>query len=329
MENDNRGAKLRVQMTESAENPSEFWEDLAQQHRTELDQYGMDQIKRHQAFYYFNWPWTWASRRQNPQLEFLLRNSSPSTIAWCAATKPQLRNAAWDGTTLGYRDRLLYTFAVRLLWEYARKHGEASILGLKEPLQGDPLPIFWRGRLISQDLANCALEARAILGGLDGKTPRTIVEVGAGYGRTAYSLLHLFPEATYTIVDIEPALSISKWYLSQLFPAERLRFFSPGEAQNIPPSSSDLVISISSLQEMTRDQVAQYLQVFDRIAAGGTVFLKQWREWFNPADNLQMKFYEYPFPSTWRARLMEASPVQTGFMQAAWSVPASPSRVSE
>jgi hypothetical protein len=41
-----------------------------------------------------------------------------------------------------------------------------------------------RGRLISQDLANTALESTAIPRALGGEPPRSIVEVGAGYGRT-------------------------------------------------------------------------------------------------------------------------------------------------
>ncbi len=63
---------------------------------------------------------------------------------------------------------------------------------------------------------------------------RSILEVGAGYGRTAYALLNLYPHATYTIVDIEPAILISRWYLTQLFPDRDLRFMSPAGALHIP-----------------------------------------------------------------------------------------------
>jgi len=101
-----------------------------------------------------------------------------------------------------------------------------GVTRLPEPALGQPLPVTWRGRLISQDLANTALEVAAIGRALAGRKPRSILELGAGYGRTAYALLSLFPEATYTIVDIEPALTISRWYLSELFGADRLRFLS-------------------------------------------------------------------------------------------------------
>ena len=164
--------------------------------------------------------------------------------------------------------------------EYALKFGDRDVFfSLPEPLAGNPLPVSHRGRLISQDLANSALETEAVNRVLDGATPRSILEVGAGYGRTAYTLLSIFPEATYTVVDIEPAISISRWYLAQLFPPERLRFVDPSEVDDLETASIDLVVSISSLQEMTPGQVLGYLDLMDRVAAGGRVYLKQWAEW--------------------------------------------------
>ena len=188
---------------------------------------------------------------------------------------------------------------------------------------GGPLPVYWNGRLISQDLANSALETAAIQRALQGReAPRSALEVGSGYGRLAYVLLKLFPEMTYSICDIEPALSISRWYLGQLFPPDRLRFLTPTEAAKLAPASIDLAISISSLQEMTAAQIADYLELIDRAASGGTVYLKQWREWRNPVDHITARFANYPIPGTWTKLFEEPAPVQTNFQQAAWSIPA-------
>lgn len=300
--------------------PSLFWQKLGEQHVADLDRYGLESIKRHQALRYFTWSWRWSSVRESRQMRFLLKRSSPSTVSRCLLEPARLSDRDWDGVEWSRRDRWLYVFAARLLWEYAREHDALGVLSLAEPDLGSPLPVRWRGRLISQDLANSALETTAIARALDGEQPRSILEVGAGYGRTAFALLHAFPEATYTIVDIEPALSISKWYLGQLFRPDRLRFVRPDEAESLADGSADLVVAVSSLHEMTSEQVARYLDLFDRVARGGLVYLKQWERWTNPEDGITLDFGEYPIPSRWRLVFDESAPVQTNFRQAAWRV---------
>jgi hypothetical protein len=131
----------------------------------------------------------------------------------------------------------------------------------------------------------------------------------------------VFPDSTYTIVDIEPALSLSRWYLTQLFPVERLQFLRPDEVLELPRGSVDVALSISSLQEMTAKQVRGYLGVLDHVAAGGIVFLKQLSSWRNPADGIVMRFDEYPVPPGWTPVFREVAPVQTTFEQAAWRLP--------
>jgi putative sugar O-methyltransferase len=178
--------------------------------------------------------------------------------------------------------------------------------------------VHWRGRLISQDLANAALETTAVARALGGRAPRSVLEVGAGYGRTAYALLSRFPEAAYAIVDIEPALTISRWYLTNLFPSRRIHFLTPDDAGGLEPGCADLVVSISSLQEMTREQLEGYLSLFDRVVDEGVVYLKQWRSWRNPEDGIVFDLRGYRLPPRWRLVFDEPAPVQTNFQQTAW-----------
>jgi putative sugar O-methyltransferase len=250
-----------------------------------------------------------------------LKNSDIKAIVQCVLSPALLRDDAWTAAPLNRADRWLYTICTRLLWSYAENHDSTGTLKLAEPQVGGPLPIYWKGRQISQDLANSALELSSISRALAGHSPTHILEIGAGYGRTAFVLLNLFPEATYTIVDIEPALTISKWYLCSLFPKERLNFIAADNIDQIAVNSISLAVSISSLQEMRSDQIELYIALTDRvICKGGVIYLKQWTEWKNPLDNFVARFSNYPIPHRWRLLFREAAPVQTKFTQAAWRI---------
>ena len=153
-----------------------------------------------------------------------------------------------------------------------------------------------------------------------GHIPTSILEIGGGYGRTAYSLLGIFPEASYTIIDIEPALSISRFYLTSLYPERDITWVDARELDTLT-ATPDLALAISSLHEMTPEQVGVYLDLLDTIVPdGGTVFLKQWEQWNNPTDDVVMTFDDYPVPAGWQTTFRETAPVQTKFRQAAWQV---------
>lgn len=301
--------------------PSRFWERLAATHAQELEAHGLAEFKRHQALRYFTWQWRWTRLHRSEQARFLLGATPARTLIRCLCSPADLSAASWTGVPWSRRDRWLYTFATRMLWEYARRSGGAAILELDEPELGHPFPIRWQGRLISQDLANSAIEATAIARALDGAEPSHILEIGAGYGRDAYVLLNLFPRCSYTVVDLEPALSISRMYLTTLFPDPQLSFLSPAQLSEAGARPVSLALSISSLQEMTLDQIREYLLFLDGVVVpGGVVYLKQWREWFNPIDGVATRFADYPIPSRWTPLFDEQAPVQTGFQHGAWKL---------
>jgi putative sugar O-methyltransferase len=299
--------------------PSRFWQDLAAAHESQLSAHGLGEIKRQQALRYFTWQWRWSQRKSSEQLRYLLDHSSTMTKLEAALSPQPLGAALWRGPEWSVRDRWLYAFATRLIWDVALRQGDAAVLALGEPALGNPPPVLRRGALVSQDLANSALEVAAIKRALGGRVPSSIVEIGGGYGRTAYALLGVFPAASYTIIDIQPARSLSTWYLSSLYPDRDITFLSPEEATPERLGRVDLALSISSLQEMTPDQVGIYLELFDE-AVLGTVFLKQWQRWTNPVDGVVLDLDEYPVPERWRQLFKTPAPVQTAFVEAAWDV---------
>jgi putative sugar O-methyltransferase len=304
--------------------PSAFWRDLGADHANSLADHGFGDVKRRQALRYFTWQWRWRNLRRSEQLRFLLRHSRPASVALSLWRPGPLDALRWAGPSWSALDRRMYVAGTRLLWIYAAQTRHPA-LDLPEPELGSPFPVYLQGRLISQDLANTALELDALRRATlerGARAPRTVLEVGAGYGRTAFALLSLNPSATYTIVDIEPAISISRWYLTELFGPDRVTFVPADHLERLDGSTFDLGISISSLQEMTPAQVDLYLKLFDR-SVDGYVLLKQWDRWHNPVDETDMVFDEYPIPTRWQRLLWERCPVQTRFMQGVWRTPRS------
>ena len=109
--------------------------------------------------------------------------------------------------------------------------------------------------------------------------------------------LTALPRATYTIVDIPPSLYLSQRYLSQLFGADqvfafrpftrfddvrdefmaaRIRFVASPQLPLLPPKLFDRLVNISSLHEMSRPQIENYLVQIDRVCRG-RFYTKQWR----------------------------------------------------
>jgi putative sugar O-methyltransferase len=299
---------------------SAFWRELGDEHARQLALDGLASVKRAQALRYFTWSWRWKDLGRSVQMRYLLRRISPVTVLRLLLTRSDLKASSWRGLDWPRRDRWLYTFAVRLLWTYARSHDVTQTLLLEEPPLGNPPPVKLHGRLISQDLANCALENAVMLSETK-QPPGVVLEIGSGYGRTAYTLLSLFPDLSYTVIDVHPALDISRWYLGELFPKDRVSYVHASEVASIAADSVDLAVSISSLHNLTSDEVRDYLSLLDRVVRpGGQVYMKERRDWYNPAEQKRSLFSEYPVPPGWRLLLRRCAPVQTDFDEALWEV---------
>ena len=124
---------------------------------------------------------------------------------------------------------IFYNTLANLLWAYVEKNDTEGLLDrLSEPREGNPPEVMRNGRLISQDLANSLLEYEAILHpDLDRRDVQTILELGPGYGRTAYVFMTLQPGCRYILVDIPPALYVAQRYLSAVFEDRKIFAFRP------------------------------------------------------------------------------------------------------
>jgi len=95
-----------------------------------------------------------------------------------------------------------------------------------------------------------------------------VLEIGAGFGRTAQALIKLVKNLkSYTIVDLPEILALSCGYLEQVLDQDefaKLHFVDAlsltKEQRDFPPC--DLVINIDSFQEMPRQTIEYYFQRF-------------------------------------------------------------------
>lgn len=93
-----------------------------------------------------------------------------------------------------------------------------------------------------------------------------VVEIGAGFGRTAQALIKLVGNIkAYTIIDIPEVLSLSRGYLGKVLNKEEFAKLNFVNALSLSEDHRDfhlvdLVINIDSFQEMPQETVRYYLE---------------------------------------------------------------------
>jgi len=324
--------------------PSQFWKLLGQQNQQMLSQHGMENFKRTVGQNYFNWL---VIHPENTQLRNVLRHWRAHPTMWPFLITMEsldfLHSAVGmerNITRIGWREEFVYKLFVGMLWELARRTDRTGLAQrLQEPLVGNPIRIWRRGKLISQDLANSIREYSTILQAEPGLNSgsKSIAELGAGYGRLAYVMLQ-DPGARYVVFDIPPALAVSQWYLSQVFEREpifrfrhvesfssieselsrcRIAFFTPNQLEMFPKHYFDVFASISTLPEMTARQVNNYLGLMSE-KTRRLVYIKQWKTWTNLDDNFTFAQSDIQLTNGFAKVVEQDDPVQDAFFEGVW-----------
>jgi putative sugar O-methyltransferase len=314
--------------------PSKYWEQLNKKNLRQISDSSYENFKRTVARNYFTFivtPW-------NQQTRFLMRSlpfGQALSIFFGAFFAPRHELFKW------YQS-LYYDLLTRLLWAYVENNDPDKLLDrLTEPLEGNPPRVYQGDRLISQDLANSFLEYQSVMqADVEADEIRTIMELGSGYGRTAYVYLTLHPDCRYILVDIPPALYVCEKYLSELFedrkifhfrPFERyadvseeyenadIVFLMPHQLELLPKKSVDLFINISSLHEMRMDQIRYYFTVIERLTRQ-YFYTKQWKETTIPYENVVVREEDYPVREDWRQIYARDCKVQSLFFEALYDL---------
>lgn len=316
--------------------PSKFWEVLNKKNIEQLESEGIENFKQTVAQNYF----TWVIGPEHEQFRYLVEHTS-SLAYWLSVLKGTL---AYDSSSrLTREQQTQLTIFTRMLWKLAERSDTEKLLqSLEEPLLGNPFKIFLGRKLISQDLANSILEYYSIKEhfAASANATVTICELGAGYGRNAYVFMNAFPNCKYIVVDIPPALYTSQYYLTSVFPNNKvfkfrcfddfaevatefqdsnIAFLLPHQAEMLPRKSVDLFVNISSLHEMRIDQIRAYFLLIDRLTKGH-FYSKQWFVSENPYDKIYIKHDDYPVPDNWRQLYLRQAKVQLSFFEAMYAI---------
>ena len=303
--------------------PSAMWTNLGALNRRQLERGGLDHFKRSVNQNYFNWlPQSLSDNQVRRVLRQWLRRPSLRPLLARMAPLGALEGFAHDRPLDDRVSRLVYKLYVALLWDVARREDRAGLIDdLAEPLEGDPIRIRYRGRFVSQDLANSVREANRVLEHIApaaGQTP-IVAELGAGYGRLGHPLL-ANRRCRYWVFDIPPALSIAEWYLPRVVPGRRvfpfrpfaryadvraelesseIAFFTANQIALLPDDAVDAFVNISSLHEMRSAQIDHYLLQMARTCRQA-IYLKQWRSFTNTDDGTIVTRESYRLPGPWR-----------------------------
>lgn len=321
--------------------PSPFWRELASKQVVQLREGGFENFKRTINTRYFNW-----------RILGIVRHQLFSVAArWLPARSTKIFSAEFPSPRAKIADRaasfdpisaFVYRTFVAMYTDILMEEDPRRLFdSIEEPELGNPFAIKYRGRRTSQDLCNSIHEFYSFI---DPETSPDatldIAELGAGYGRLGFVLQKALPNTTYTVIDIPPALYISERYLSELFPTRKvfgfrafssfdevkdeflsaqIRFLAPHQIELLPADSFDYFLNISSLHEMTADQVDNYFKCIDHVCRG-RFYTKQWRVSRTQENEVTFTEHSYPVKPAWKVLYHEKHPIQSMFFHALYQI---------
>lgn len=305
--------------TDEGRNVSQFWRRLVSKHLELLGQDGFERFKQTLNFEYSQWcvtapidPKFWRM-----QYTFLRTYGQAPALLRRTRYRPSSKAPRWPIPSPGAAQ--IYKAYVSTLWEYSKRQDQLGILDkVEEPSLGAPIPIYDGDTLISQDLALSALEINRVAKHADFYKIKTVLEIGGGYGRWAYVFKKLLPDVEYHIVDIPPTLAISELYLTTLFGNDNLHFHLPAALGSLPSKHFDLVVNVSSFDEMNESQAHAYLRAFAE-KGRGTAYIKG--HGVRKRSTGRRGVLELDYPTEWRELYRGGDPLQATFNEMVFRLP--------
>lgn len=320
--------------TPSFKTTSKYWNWLNQKNIQQLEEFGYPNFKQTIAKNYFTWIGGSAALESH-----YVRNILNNVDAM--KTEVQASELLKKHALFTMPESVVYNIITILIYEYVKytAGGEHLIGRVEEIQEGNPPFVRVEGKSVSQDTLNSILEYMAISKGCDvGKMSR-IIEIGAGYGRTAHCVLNITPGVKYIIADIPPALYVSQTYLSSIFKDKKIfrfrpftafseiedeflaadiAFIMPEQLELLPDKVAGLFLAISCLHEMKKEQVQRYFDQIDRLSSH--VYYKCWQKTTVPFDNSIYSSEDYPVKNNWKKIYKENCKVPSAFFEALYEI---------
>ena len=230
-------------------------------------------------------------------------------------------------------------FTLILLNYLISKNFHKYLNKINEDDYGNPIYITYDEKKHSFSSLNSIIETDTICKNLNINKLHNILEIGAGSGRTCASLLKITNDMKYTICDIPPTLYIAQYNLQKTFPGKKIfkfrsfnnfsnikdefekadiKFLTPDQIKYIPNKIFDLSIAIDCLHEMSKKQVENYFDEFDRLSKN--IFFKcQNTQWAN-FENSKYTIDNYPIKKNWKKILHEKCFIPNEYFDAIYKI---------
>jgi len=172
------------------------------------------------------------------------------------------RITTWDPSTNGlrYMKILLYNLGIQLTSQQLE-----LLSNIKNKSVGNPISVTIEGEELCYDYIQAAYEITTLFN-LINLNNKNILEIGGGYGRTCHSILSNVNCDSYTIVDLEEMIGVSKVYLKEVLDSSnyhKIKFITIENFDILKEQYFDLVIQIDGFNEMVKEVVEDYLNYID------------------------------------------------------------------
>jgi putative sugar O-methyltransferase len=217
--------------------------------------------------------------------------------------------------------------------------------GASDPVEGGAQDqILVDGRPLSLDFLQSVEEAFVIRDAWtrSGRpsAPKTIVELGSGYGRLANVCRQVFPDCTYVLLDLPEALCCAASWLGRVRKQEVVDYaqsrtlsrldratLQPGkiytlgahQIESIADGAADVFANAYSFAEMPSEIIANYFTHVDRTTTG-LFYTKQRGSENNEVDRETVSASTYPVRAHWKPLLARDATLYPGFFEQIFEV---------
>ena len=315
-------------LTNNFKNYSSYWNSLAKEHIKLLKEKGINNFKQTIEKHHY-----WG---EGTVISELLKPIYDDEIL--ISYDPKELSKKHDFCEL--QESKEYNKSNLILLNYLIKNNYQKYLDkLSEDKFGNPIVFNYKNKQYSFALLNSILEIATLEKNINLDQFNSILEIGAGSGRTCSSLLKMRGNLNYTIVDIPPALFLCQSNLINTFENKKIfkyrnfknfkdikkefissdiRFLSPEQLTLIPNKFFDLSVAIDCLHEINKVQVEWYFSEFNRLSKN--LFFKcQNNQWATFEKN-KYSIDNYPVKNNWLKIIHEKCYIPNGYFNAIYKI---------